>query len=481
MARRNVRQKSNGNTKKVARHQLSQKRIELKKNLVERKRGVVTGSLESLTLQAQAAASSFTEESLTKETIEKTPWSVNDNSRKAYMKELRKVVDNADVILEVLDARDPLGCRNREIEDQIVSCSGKRLVLILNKIDLVPSHVLMPWLNELRKDFPTVAFKASTQDQGRHLAQTNGKADKAVTKVIQSSRAVGTDTLMQLLKNYCRKNQMKTAITVGIIGFPNVGKSSLINSLKRNKAVGVSSTAGYTKVMQEIHLDKKIKLLDCPGIVFDQSDAGTLLLRNCLNTEMLNDPVPAVEVILSRCTYEQINALYQVKPFTDVVQFLVEFAQKRGKLSRGGLPDLKAAGRKILQDWNTGRIPFYTEPPAPDTDVVLDTQLMTQFSSEFDLEKVLNPTTEKIHDAPNRPVCSVLLNQSSCTPVVEKTKVHVDHNPVDIEDTLNPQTARTARRTAKQMRKDKRRLKRRLDQDQENEFCETLSMFTLNP
>jgi nuclear GTP-binding protein len=97
------------------------------------------------------------------------------------------------------------------------------------------------------------------------------------------------------LKNYCRNAKIKTSITVGVIGFPNVGKSSVINSLKRSKACTVGSTPGVTKTAQEIHLDKNIKLLDCPGIIFSRSksekDAAEVLLRNCVKTELIEDPI----------------------------------------------------------------------------------------------------------------------------------------------------------------------------------------------
>ncbi|CAM9482545.1 unnamed protein product [Sphacelaria rigidula] len=74
----------------------------------------------------------------------------------------------------------------------------------------------------------------------------------------------------------------------------------------RSKAVGVSSTPGFTKSMQEIHLDKTVKLLDCPGIVFDDSDAGATLLRNCVNAEAMEDPTPAVAAVLKRCQVAQL-------------------------------------------------------------------------------------------------------------------------------------------------------------------------------
>lgn len=72
----------------------------------------------------------------------------------------------------------------------------------------------------------------------------------ANSTLMASSVCLGADSLLQLLKNYCRTNGVKTSITVGIIGYPNVGKSSLINSLKRSRAVGVSSTAGFTRTVQ---------------------------------------------------------------------------------------------------------------------------------------------------------------------------------------------------------------------------------------
>lgn len=80
---------------------------------------------------------------------------------------------------------------------------------------------------------------------------------------------------------------------MGIIGLPNVGKSSLINSLKRCHAVNVGATPGLTRSMQEVHLDKNVKLLDCPGVIMlksGDSDAA-IALRNCKRIEKLNDPI----------------------------------------------------------------------------------------------------------------------------------------------------------------------------------------------
>lgn len=73
-----------------------------------------------------------------------------------------------DICFQVLDARDPLGSRNRNVEESVLN-AGKRLVLLLNKIDLVPKENVKKWLMYLRRQSPTIAFKASTQEQNRNL------------------------------------------------------------------------------------------------------------------------------------------------------------------------------------------------------------------------------------------------------------------------------------------------------------------------
>ena len=192
------------------------------------------------------------------------------------------------------------------------------------------------WLKYLRNEFPTVAFKASTQTQRNNLGQSNVAAGLANEGLLSGSESVGADNLVKLLKNYCRNLNIKTSITVGVVGFPNVGKSSVINSLKRSKVCGVGSTPGVTKVAQTIHLDKNINLLDCPGIVFskssNESDSAQVLLRNCVKVELLTDPISPVEVILSRCANDQLVKLYDLPPFSTTTEFLVNYAKQRGKL-----------------------------------------------------------------------------------------------------------------------------------------------------
>ncbi|XP_034537869.1 guanine nucleotide-binding protein-like 3-like protein [Notolabrus celidotus] len=315
----------------------------------------------------------------------------NENSRKAYYREFKKVVEASDVILEVLDARDPLGCRCPQVEQAVIqSGTNKKIVLVLNKIDLVSKEIVEKWIKYLRNEFPTIAFKASTQQQSKNLKRSNVPVTQATTELLSSSACVGADCLMKLLGNYCRNLDIKTAITVGVVGFPNVGKSSLINSLKRARACSVGATPGVTKCLQQVHLDKHIKLLDCPGIVMATSTTdAAMILRNCVKIEQLVDPLSPVEAILRRCNKSQITEHYGVSDFHTALEFLSMLARRQGKLRKGGLPDTDKAAKSVLLDWTGGRISYFTHPPETHTlPTHVSAEIVTEMSKAFDWDEL---------------------------------------------------------------------------------------------
>jgi len=335
-----------------------------------------------------------------------------------YFKELKKVLQECDVVLEVLDARDPLGCRCGPIEQRILEQSGKRLILVLNKIDLVPKEVADAWVQYLRREFPTIAFKASTQSQRSNIGVFGGRLKIAgVSKdVTASSQCVGAQELIQLLKNYCRNRDIKTSITVGIVGYPNVGKSSIINSLKRSRAVGVSSTPGYTKNVQEIHLDKNIKLLDSPGVIFYEdpnSTESSLALRNSLQVEKLEDPVGVVHKMVSKVDRDQLLKVFELESFSSADDFILQVAAQKGKLKKGGVPDVPAAAISILRAWNDGKIPFFTIPPVvPESEYTSKARVVYEqdFAPALDIDALARGDVMSVQTLPDDGVLSARAN-----------------------------------------------------------------------
>ncbi|KAI5315534.1 hypothetical protein L3X38_044710 [Prunus dulcis] len=316
-----------------------------------------------------------------------------DSSDRAFYKELVKVIEASDVILEVLDARDPLGTRCIDMEKMVMkSGPNKHLVLLLNKIDLIPREAAEKWLSYLREELPAVAFKCNTQEQRSNLGWKSSSKKSKPSNLLQTSDCLGAETLLKLLKNYSRSHEIKKSITVGVIGLPNVGKSSLINSLKRSRVVNVGSTPGLTRSMQEVQLDNNVKLLDCPGVVMLRSkeNDASIALRNCKRIEKLEDPIAPVKEILKLCPDRLLVTLYKLPSFDSVDDFLHKVATVRGKLKKGGIVDISAAARIVLHDWNEGKIPYYTMPPVRNQEEPSEANIVSQLGKVFNIDEVYN-------------------------------------------------------------------------------------------
>ncbi|XP_063218124.1 guanine nucleotide-binding protein-like 3 homolog [Bacillus rossius redtenbacheri] len=322
-----------------------------------------------------------------------------DSSVKSYCKEFRKVLEAADVVLEVIDARDPLGTRCKQVEEAVALAGGnKRLVLVLNKSDLVPRDNLQLWLKYLRRRWPTVPFKASTQQQSRRLGRRNMKK-AAGSAPVQGSVCVGAELLMSVLANYCRNKGIKTSITVGVVGLPNVGKSSIINSLKRSRACNVGATPGVTKNMQVVQLDSKIKLLDSPGVVFARASSdwdSTVVLKNAVRVGAIVDLITPATAILQRANKEQLMELYDLPNFSTHEEFLAFRARRMGQFKKSGVPNIHAAARSLIEDWNKGKIKYYTVPPEDDSEVHISAAIVGEAAAEFDVASFEAMETEML-------------------------------------------------------------------------------------
>ncbi|XP_064087103.1 guanine nucleotide-binding protein-like 3 homolog [Macrobrachium nipponense] len=408
-----------------------QRRKEMKNQIIAQKRNIGDFSIDELLEHAKKKGENF-EKKESEESEERN--GLNDRSARAYYREFKKVVEAADVVLEVLDARDPLGTRVPQLEAVVTGQMSKKLVLVLNKADLVPRENLEKWLQYLRQEYPTIVFKSSTQVQGHRLGQTSAKIMKIDEGVMHTSKCLGADVLMQLMKNYCRNKDIKTSITVGVVGLPNVGKSSLINSLKRSKSCGVGATPGFTKSMQEIILDSKVKLLDCPGIVLPGKDAddATAALRNAVKIEELQDLFTPVDAILKRADKSHLMIHYRLADYKSTDDFLALLAKRFGKLKKQGIPDKEGAARRLLHDWNSGVIKYYTQPPEMSSGQV-GASLTQELSVEFDIDSLRDDEGSLLKELPmHRP--STTMKVTSLGPVNEMEVNYDEYSDMEEDD-----------------------------------------------
>ncbi|TPX36483.1 hypothetical protein SmJEL517_g01241 [Synchytrium microbalum] len=262
---------------------------------------------------------------------------------KRIWNELYKVIDSSDVIIHVLDARDPMGTRCKNVETYMKNeAKHKHLLFVLNKCDLVPTWVTALWIKELSKDYPTLAFHASINN------------------------SFGKGSLIQLLRQFSRLHMDKKQISVGFVGYPNTGKSSIINTLRQKAVCTVAPIPGETKVWQYITLMKRIYLIDCPGVVYPApEDTETdIVLKGVIRVEMLKNAEDHIPAVLARVRKEYMTKTYGISDWTDPIDFLTQWCKKSGRLLKGGEPDLGTASKMILMDWLRGKIPYYTLPPS---------------------------------------------------------------------------------------------------------------------
>uniref|UniRef100_A0A8C1URR8 Nucleolar GTP-binding protein 2 n=1 Tax=Cyprinus carpio TaxID=7962 RepID=A0A8C1URR8_CYPCA len=320
----------------------------------QRKRPVLSvGELKDFAEQAEVSAQSYSadkdrdlvsEDSGVKEEAREEIFKKGQSKR--IWGELYKVIDSSDVVIQVLDARDPIGTRSQSIESYLKKeKSWKHLIFVLNKCDLIPTWVTKRWVAVLSQEYPTLAF---------HASLTN---------------SFGKGSLIQLLRQFGKLHSDKKQISVGFIGYPNVGKSSVINTLRSKKVCNVAPLAGETKVWQYITLMRRIFLIDCPGVVYPSDDSETdIVLKGVVQVEKIRNPEDHIGGVLERAKAEYIQKTYRIPSWSSAEDFLEKLAFRTGKLLKGGEPDLSTVSKMVLNDWQRGRIPFFVKPPGCEMD-----------------------------------------------------------------------------------------------------------------
>ena len=195
-----------------------------------------------------------------------------------------------------------------------------------------------------------------------------------------------------MLRQFSSLHSNRKQISVGFIGYPNTGKSSIINTLRKKKVCTTAPIPGETKVWQYITLMKRIYLIDCPGIVPPSvtDSPEDILLRGVVRVENVENPAQYVPAVLARCRRHHVERTYDVrgwsgpssdateageenivgKPNSDkqrtdeAIRFLEALARKGGRLLKGGEADLDGVAKMVLNDFLRGKIPWFSPPPA---------------------------------------------------------------------------------------------------------------------
>ncbi|QKQ99523.1 GTPase RsgA [Metallosphaera tengchongensis] len=250
---------------------------------------------------------------------------------------LKSVIKRSDVILEVLDSREPELTRSRRIE-RIVKGSGKPIILVLNKGDLVPLDVLKGWKDFYEMQGFKCVFVSSREHQGT-----------------------------KFLRNVIKESLRGRTGVVGVIGYPKTGKSSVINVLKGRHAASTSSvpmSTGFTKALQIVRIDSRIYAIDTPGIIPPDGDPLERAIRGS-KPEDLEDPLKVAMALIERISRFNKGSLTQAygTEFSTPLDLLEKIALKRGWIFRKDRePNVDQAAVQLIRDFHEGKIVYYTKP-----------------------------------------------------------------------------------------------------------------------
>ena len=242
-----------------------------------------------------------------------------------------------------------MGTRCHSVEKSLKSAQSRHthLIFVLNKCDLVPTWVTARWIKVLSAEHPTIAFHASV------------------------TNPFGKGALIQLLRQFARLHADKPSISVGFIGYPNVGKSSVINSIRGKEVCKAAPIPGETKVWQYITLFRRVYLIDCPGVVYPSGDSSEtdIVLKGVVRVANLRDPSVYVPGVLERVKPQYLQKAYNIDMWEDANDFLAKLARHNGRLLKGGNADINTAAKMVLEDFQRGLLAFYAEPPAAPVEV----------------------------------------------------------------------------------------------------------------
>ncbi|KUI71784.1 Large subunit GTPase 1 [Cytospora mali] len=347
-------------------------------------------------------------------------------------RQLWRVIERSDLIVQIVDARNPLMFRSEDLENYVKTVDPKKEnLLLINKADMMTYKQRKAWANHLKgakiayrffsaqlaKEYieaqeeadeesdeepqpssSQAAEEAADQEEEPSEDDSEGEEESGVSKTKtqlplteeaiapeqddEDTRILTVEELESIFLEHAPENpEPDRKWTIGLVGYPNVGKSSTINALIGAKKVSVSSTPGKTKHFQTIHLSDKVILCDCPGLVFPNfaTTKAELVCNGVLPIDQLREFSGPAATVAQRIPKDFLEALYGIKirmrPLEEggtgvptAQEVLRAYARARGFATSGqGNPDESRAARYILKDYVNGKL-LWVEPPPGDFD-----------------------------------------------------------------------------------------------------------------
>ncbi|KAK6729302.1 hypothetical protein RB195_006385 [Necator americanus] len=289
-------------------------------------------------------------------------------------RELWRVVERSDIIVQIVDARNPLLFWSKDLDAYAKEVDpAKKVLLLINKADLLEEYHLMEWAkyltgNNIDAIFWSALEQSSVGEEDCEMLPLSSTVSSSICgRLYLRTR----DELIQYLKDigYASDIPGSKPVVVGMVGYPNVGKSSTINKLAGSKKVSVSVTPGKTRHFQTVHLDNQLCLCDCPGLVMPSFTFGRneMFLNGILPVDQMREHIGPVALLMSRVPVSFFERNYSImlpkssKP--SPLNLLSSLAFMRGFMSGAGVPDISRAARFIIKDVVAGRIRWIAPPP----------------------------------------------------------------------------------------------------------------------
>lgn len=307
-----------------------------------------------------------------KDNITLTPYEKNLD----FWRQLWRVIERSDLIVQIVDARNPLLYRCEDLEKYVNGFDNKKNMILINKADLLSERQRIVWGEYFERHNICVAFWSATleaensNDDSDNQQSFMNSDDKSNT-----SRLLSKFEIIEFFKANLPQNDKLTK-TIGMVGYPNVGKSSTINTILEAKKVAVSATPGRTKHFQTFYIENDLVLCDCPGLVFPSfvTNKAEMVLSGILPIDEIRDHIPPINLICNKIPRKVLEVTYGInipKPLDGEdesrvptsAEFLDSYGLMRGFMTSRGLPDNPRCARIILKDYVKGKLLYCYCPP----------------------------------------------------------------------------------------------------------------------